>query len=189
MKLTNDQLSELLWQFSQEYVTAFQNTHQHFPVAELDEQWPSPCQLDVFKKEYIEWQPIKISNELSFDNLESALELDLHQDIKCYFTSIFSDSVHASHEEGELSLLFPWSEEDFARLQQNIIAHVLMKRQLKQTITIFFAVTDDDELLLSVNNDSGEVWVERVGCEPHKKLADSLSEFIQTLTPSIDIED
>ncbi len=188
MKLTNEQLSDYLWQFTQEYVSAFRNTHQHFPVIELDDEWPSPCQLDVFKEKYTEWQPVKISNKLDFDNVESALELDLHNDIKCYFTSLYSDSVHATHTEGELSLLFPWSEDDFARLQQNIIAHVLMKRQLKQTITIFFAVTDDDELLLSVNNATGEVWVERVGCDPHKKLADSLSEFIQSLKPSIDVE-
>jgi SecY interacting protein Syd len=46
-------------------------------------------------------------------------------------------------------------------------------------------VTDEEDIIISVNNSSGEVWVERVGCAPHKKLSDSLALFISQLTPNI----
>ena len=60
-----------------------------------------------------------------------------------------------------------------------------MKQKLKQPISIFFAVTDDEDFILSINNESGEVWVERVGCIPHKKVADNLTSFIATLEPYV----
>ena len=46
-------------------------------------------------------------------------------------------------------------------------------------------MTDDDDHIISLNNETGAVWVEKVGCEPHKKLAESLAEFIVQLTPRI----
>jgi len=39
--------------------------------------------------------------------------------------------------------------------------------------------------VLSIKNNSGEVWVERVGCEPHKKLANSITDYLKTITPYI----
>ena len=58
-----------------------------------------------------------------------------------------------------------------------------MKQKLKQAETVFFAVTDEEDMIISLDNSSGEVWVERVGCKPHKKLSDSLVDFISQLTP------
>ena len=58
-----------------------------------------------------------------------------------------------------------------------------MKQRLKQTETVFFAVTDEEDIIISIDNANGEVWVERVGCKPHKKLSDSLANFIEQLTP------
>lgn len=168
-----------------DYVEAFEAKYQHLPVTESDTDWPSACEIDAFGEGTITWQPSKINEALSFDNIEQALELSLHKDIKAFFTCFYSESVDFSCEEGNLSLLFPWSEKDFSRLQENIIGHLLMKQKLKQQETVFFALTDEDDLILSVINDTGEVWVERVGKAPHKKVANSLSEFLATLTPTI----
>jgi SecY interacting protein Syd len=60
-----------------------------------------------------------------------------------------------------------------------------MKKKLKQPLTLFFAITDDESMILSLDNENGEVWVEKVGCEAHKKVANSLIDFIQSLTPRI----
>ena len=60
-----------------------------------------------------------------------------------------------------------------------------MKTKLKQKLTVFFAITDDDDHIISLDNDDGSIWVEKVGSEPHKKLADTLAEFILQLTPRI----
>ncbi|MBL4940200.1 MAG: SecY-interacting protein [Colwellia sp.] len=188
----NESLAQILQQFSKKYIGQYQKIHGHLPIAEQDDKWLSPCEKhisgdDVLSKGQVFWQPITIETdqELNFDNVELALELNLHKDIKHYFTTLYSDNLDATCEEGELSLLFAWNKEDFQRLQENIIGHVLMKQRLKQGETIFFAVTDEEDMIVSIDNDTGSVWVERVGCDPHKKLADSLAQFITQLTPLI----
>ena len=50
-------------------------------------------------------------------------------------------------------------------------------------------MTDNEDHIISVDNDSGEVWVEKVGCEPHKKLADSIAEFMLQLSPKLPPKD
>jgi len=185
MKITNSDLSQCLIEFSQKFMEKHRSIHEQLPLTEVDEQWLSPCVQGKHNEQMDLWKPILITDDLSFSNVELALELSLHPDICQYFTTIYSDSINAYCSDGLLTLLFPWCEKDFSRLQENIIGHVLMKQKLKQTITIFFAVTDDEDTILSVNNDSGEVWVERIGCEPHKKAADSMKSFIHSLSPEV----
>ena len=60
-----------------------------------------------------------------------------------------------------------------------------MKKRLKQELTVFFAVTDEDDLILSFNNQTGEIWVEAIGCEPHKKMANNIDEFLASLTVNV----
>ena len=122
---------------------------------------------------------------MSFNNVEQALELNIHPSISCYYTTIYSETIDAKCDQGNLQLLFAWSRADFDRLQQNLIGHILMKQKLDQPVTLFFALTEHEDIMLSVDNQSGEVWVERVGCLPHKKIANSLTEFIATLSPDI----
>jgi SecY interacting protein Syd len=188
----NENLVQILQKFSEQYITDYQQTHGCLPCVEQDEEWPSLCEknateLNDLPQGQVYWQPITIdkNEELSFENFESALDFNLHNDIKTYFTLLYSESLEARCDEGELSLLFAWNKSDFERLQENLIGHILMKRRLKQQETIFFAVTDEEDMIISVDNASGAVWVERVGCKPHKLLSDSLAEFIAQLTPVI----
>ena len=189
---TKTNLVQTLQQFSKQFVSQHQDVHSHLPIIEHDKEWPSLCETvetehNALSKGQVFWQPVNIEGEqtLSFDNVESALEMTLHQDIKTYFTTFYSESLDATCEEGELSLLFAWNKDDFQRLQENLIGHILMKQRLKQEETVFFAVTDEEDMIISIDNETGNVWVERVGCEPHKKLADSLSQFISTLSPKV----
>jgi SecY interacting protein Syd len=185
----NLNVSKTVQQFAEQYVNNYQKIHGVLPQVKQDEQWPSPCEQNkVQNKALLDgnvfWQPANISNEqLSFDNVESALNVTLHEDIKSYFTSIYSESLEAQCDDGKLSLLFAWNEDDFQRLQENIIGHILMKQRLKQPITVFFAVTDEEDMIISFDNDSGAIWVERVGCKPHKKLTDSIVDFINMIEP------
>ncbi|MFT5815150.1 MAG: SecY interacting protein Syd [Psychroserpens sp.] len=185
MKISNYSLNELVWHFSQDYLQAYQHRFEHLPIIHKDEDWASPCEQGEYEEDFSLWHPIKVDEALTFDNVEAALEIKLHDEIKQYFTAIYSDSLDASFVEGDLSLLFAWNEKDFARLQENIIGHILMKTKLKQKLTIFFAITDDDDHIISLDNETGSVWVEKVGCDPHKKIADTLAEFISQLTPRI----
>jgi len=187
---TNEHLVQVLQQFSDRYISDYQQAHSCLPTVEQDAEWSSPCEQSTTEQSSLPqgevyWQPVAInkSEELSFDNVESALELTLHEDIKTYFTLFYSESLDAQCDEGKLSLLFAWNKNDFQRLQENLIGHILMKQRLKQKETIFFAVTDEEDMIISIDNANGSVWVERVGCKPHKQLSDSLTQFIGSLTP------
>jgi len=188
---TTISLSQTLQNFTGEYIDHYKTIHGGLPQIEHDQQWPSPCEQFENTEAgqtnlYVAWQPTLITDpSVNFDNVESALTLTLHADIKSYFSTLYSESLDAQFTEGKLSLLFAWSKEDFARLQENIIGHILMKQRLKQAETIFFAVTDEEDTIISVDNETGAVWVERVGREPHKKLTNSLSEFISQLSPQV----
>lgn len=175
-------LTENLIALSENYILAYQEKTGVLPLVEFDDDWRSPCEQERLD-DNVYWKPVKIEGDqtLSFDNVEQALNINLHDDIKTYFTTIYSESIDAVCEEGALSLLFAWNEDDFSRLQENIIGHVLMKQKLKQEVTLFFAVTDEEDIIISVLNETGEVWVERVGCKPHKKIANSLNDFIESL--------
>lgn len=185
MSWVNQTLVKKLNELTSHYVDAYVAQKEHLPLCDNDPEWPSLCEQGAHDQAFNYWKPIKAPEGLTFKNVEEALELELHADIKTYFTALFSDHLRVKCSEGELSLLFAWNNEDFERLQENFIGHVLMKQKLKQAITLFFAITDDDDYILSLNNETGEIWVERVGCEPHKKVANTLSEFIQELSPVI----
>jgi SecY interacting protein Syd len=192
MTSTNKTLAQALLNLSRDFSQQHNEQFGHLPIIERDVLWISPCELEAHDESHNYWQPVTVSKgqendkgseALSFENVESALNLELHQDIKTYFTTIFSGDIEAQSIDGQLSLLFAWNREDFDRLQENIIGHILMKQRLKQGETVFFAVTDEEDMIISIDNNNGEVWVERVGCKPHKKLSDSLEHFISQLTP------
>ena len=86
---------------------------------------------------------------------------------------------------GNLQLLLPWNQDDMVRLQQNLVGHVLMKRRLDQPETLFFAVTDEEDFILSVDNQSGEVVLEQVGLLPQEVLAPDLASFLASLEPVV----
>jgi len=187
MTSTNKKLSESLQAFAQDYITEYKNSYQTLPLTLLDKNDPSPCEQQIIisadTEDKVHWQPQIINDDISFTDVESALELTFHPDIKTYFSTLYSESMSATCDDGALSLLFAWNLDDFKRLQENLIGHVLMKQKLKQNITLFFGITDEEDMILSLMNDTGEIWVERVGCEPVKKIADSLADFIEQITP------
>ena len=158
-----------------------------FPVIEHDSNWPSPCEFTQDEKTH--WKPVSMKTHsdrtFSFANVEEALGLTINPQFDAFFTLYFADGINAHHENGQLQFLQAWSEEDFDRLQQNLIGHLLMKHKLKQPPTLFFAVTEEDDLNLVVNNETGEVCLEYVGKEPHKTVAADLASFITASTPQL----
>lgn len=153
------------------------------PLIEADSDWPSPCEVSVVNEEgLVQWQPSKIQEPLNFKNVGDALNITIHPDIEQYFCYLYSESIPAKSSHGHLELLFAWNKDDFDRLQQNLIGHMMMKQKLKQEITLFFAVTDEEDMNLVVKNSTGEVWVEPVGCEPKTMISASLAEFLDSLS-------
>lgn len=153
-------------------------------VVQFDPRWSSPTHTENAQEgEWVEWQPVIRQEAVSFDALEEALELAIHPDLKAYFAYLWSDNIKGKTKKGELDLLFPWNPEDFERLQQNLVGHVLMKRRLGQGVTLFFAVTDEEDFIITLDNTTGQVMLEQVGLEPTQSLASSLSDFIQSVQP------
>lgn len=153
---------------------------------EYDSDWPSECIKYLPEKEdLVTWKPIKQSQNNNFESMSNALELSIPQEFEVLFTRYWSEHLNAVSDQGKLTLLQVWNQDDFERLQQNLIGHVLMKRRLKQPETLFFAVTDQEDFIISLEHQSGHIVVEQVGKKPHLKLADSLIEFLNMLTPDV----
>lgn len=173
-----------LEEFVQKYLIAAK-TNPQMLVVDYDDDWPSDCYASSGSKgESVIWQPIKRSGLAHFNDLEKALEMEIHQDIVSYYSAYWSNNLSAQTNQGELQLLQPWNHDDFDRLQQNLVGHILMKRRLKQPDTLFFALTDADDFILTLDNASGEVMLEQVGLLPKEVLAPNLATFIQSLEPT-----
>lgn len=155
-------------------------------TVQYDSEWVSPChQMNADEGEWVTWQPVKQVQAQDFKGFEEALEIELNPDLKAYFSHLWSDNLNATTEKGGLQLLLPWNHDDFLRLQQNLVGHILMKRRLGQAETVFFAVTDEEDFIISVENKSGKVVLEQVGMVPKETLSDSLAEFLRELQPSL----
>ena len=144
----------------------------------------SPAQYGEVQNEQVAWWPEPQTAPLDFSAMEHGLELTLHPSIVAFYSALWGGELAVSHPRGNANLLLLWHHEDFVRLQQNIIGHVLMKRRLKQRETVFIAVTDEDDMMLSVLNATGEVYLEQTGREVNQLIAPDLLSLLRQLTPT-----
>ncbi|MBN1006821.1 SecY-interacting protein [Amphritea pacifica] len=176
------------------FVAAAINLHLRqtgrLPLTIYDPDWPSECHQQPSEPgQQTPWKPVLQSQSNNschdmLDRLEQALGYSIHEDLRLWYSRYWSDPLPATSEWGDLSLLFLWSEKDSERLRGNLIGHLLTKQKQKQPATLFFACTEPDgEKFLSINNQTGEIWLEQPGKQPIMKLADSLEAFLEKLTP------
>jgi len=153
----------------------------------FDPDWRSPCELDHRREEQgpqVGWCPTPQTTPMSFDGLANALEQAIHPDICAYFSQYWSGSLQTQAHEGHVSLIQLWNPEDFDRLIENLIGHSLVKKRRRVSFTVFFATTEEDsELFLSIDNLTGQVLLEHPGKPPLRTVANSVAEFLDTLTP------
>jgi len=173
-------------EFVQAYVT-FSNTENKGLLTEFDSEWPSPCLQsnadNMSSGDECTWQPQKRSLEANLSNLSSALEIAIPEDYERLFCRYVSLDLNAQHPRGPVTLLQIWSEQDFERFQKNLIAHVLMKRRLKLPDTLFFALTDQDDLIISLDVATQKVVLEPIGKAASETLSNNLTDFIAALKP------
>jgi SecY interacting protein Syd len=151
----------------------------------MDRAFPSPCyQGKAPDGEPIEWQPVQQDKAHDlFDRLGSALELTVHPSVQAYYSQYWSDPLLMGAPDGDLTLLFPWSEPDLERLRENLLGHVFSQMKRKQPVSFFFACTLPDDGILSIRNEDGSVWLEYPKKGSVRKIADDLASFLSTLTP------
>ncbi|RTE86983.1 MULTISPECIES: SecY-interacting protein [Gammaproteobacteria] len=154
------------------------------PVTDYVEEWEAPCYLKEHLEsgeEQIAWKWVKQQPKTDFANVEKALELEIDSQLQNFFATVWAGDIDVSFRDRALTLLQVQGPEDMERLQQNLIGHVMMKQRLKQPITWFIGLTDEDDLLLTVSQETGVVGLEYVGKEQHEVLSSDLPTFLKEL--------
>lgn len=167
-----------------QFVARYISMHEDALLTTYDANWPSECYAERKEDgENVHWKPVIQNDGNVFTNVEAALNITLNKAYCDFFTRYYSDNLPAIAPRGNCELLQAWNKDDFERLQQNTIGHLMMKARLKQAPTLFFAVTDEEDFILSVLNSTGEVVLEQVGQPPKEVIAPDLPTFIAGLTP------
>ncbi|WP_343464500.1 SecY-interacting protein [Pantoea sp.] len=176
------QTADALRQFTARFVQHWQQQTGRLPASTELYGVPSPCEVSSLD-DYVLWQPQPFSLPATLDAVERALDIQLQPDVSAFYTTQFAGDMPALHGERAITLLQAWSESDFTRLQENLIGHLVMKRRLKQSPTIFIATTASDEAIVALCNLSGEVILEQPGTKMRETLAPTLATFLDALQP------
>lgn len=173
-----------LWMFAQRFVSAWQDKYHSLPQSEAYLGLASDCIVQETDSIVI-WQPVQREVFAEFENVENGIGLCLHEDIKSFYATLYSGDMKGKFNGNTLDLIQIWNEEDWLRLQENILGHLLMQKRLKQNPTVFIASTLDDQHVISICNVTGAVFNERIGTDDRALLAPDLATFLTQLEPEI----
>lgn len=157
--------------------------------SEFDPTWRSPCEVGepLTQREIVAtpWRPCRRSSCDDFSALENALKTTIHPSVKEYYGAYWSGCLEATAPQGHVSLILLWNLEDRDRLIENCIGHALTQRKRRAPLSVFFACTEPhSRLFLTINNDTGEVQLEKPAYKPLRTIARSLAEFLRLLIPA-----
>lgn len=165
------------------YLNLYTDEKPALPHAKFQTSWPSECVIESGKAEgdYY-WKPKKREANFSFSDLEESFELSFHQDIHDFYGTFWSNGIAVERDDINFSLIQIWNSEDEAQLKENMLGHVFAKIKSKLPITFFIGCTFGDEII-ALDNETGEIILEKPGYKGHKVLAKSLASFLVSLNP------
>lgn len=180
------QTIQALGEFTARYLQHWQQNSQSLPASEALYGIPSPCiEQTVAGKVY--WRPKPFINNEGLSAVSRGIDLIIQPSVSAFYTTQLAGDMQARLADRFISLLQVWSEDDFQRLQQNLLGHLLMKCRFKQSPTLFIATTDNPDELISVDNLTGQVLLERPARRLHQQvLASTIAELLSALVPSTD---
>lgn len=177
-------VTHALREFTQRYVELWQKERGHAPASRELHGVPSPCIEENSDNEVL-WLPRPFTPAATLEKVENALELRLQPDAHSFYTQQYAGDMGAIFGEHRLSLLQVWSEDDFMRLQENLIGHLVTQKRLRLSPTLFLATTEAEMTLISLCNVSGNVVLEQLGSDKHRLLAATLGNFLDALRPTL----
>ncbi|PHM73214.1 SecY-interacting protein [Xenorhabdus kozodoii] len=175
-------LTEALSDFTRRYVELWQEKTGLPPASRELYGIPSPC-LERTGEDVVHWLPRPFSAEEKLSKVETALAIRLQDVIHDYYVMQFAGDMTASLDGLSFSLIQVWSEDDFIRLQENLIGHLVTQKRLKLSPTVFIGTTDTDMGLISVCNLTGNVLLEQFGRHERKTLSTDLASFLTAINP------
>lgn len=177
-----EETSQALSDFTGRYCDHWQQQVGHAPASQDLYGIPSPCVINTLDDE-VWWQPQPFTLAKNLDAVERALDITLQPSVVAFYTAQFAGDMTGTYSGKTLSLIQAWSEDDFLRVQENLIGHLVMKRRLKHSPTLFIATTDSELEVISVCNLSGEVILEQLGTQKREVIAACLKTFLIFLQP------
>lgn len=175
-----EETTRALTEFTRKYCDSWSRECGHSPASSELLGVPSPC-IQQTTADQVYWLPQPFTLAQNLEAVERAIELRLQPSVTAWYSSQFAGDMTATFGSTACTLLQTWSEEDFLRVQENLIGHLVMKRRLKQSPTLFIATTESELEVISVCNLSGEVILEQLGTQKRSVLAPDLQQFIEAL--------
>ncbi|ELZ5938547.1 SecY-interacting protein [Providencia sp. 21OH12SH02B-Prov] len=182
----NITVSEALTQFTEQYVSKWM-AQTGLPPASSDLYGiPSPCIVRTGEN-WVYWEPQSFSlQDKNLNKVATALDIELQPMIHPFYTTQLAGDMKAQFQGHTLNLVQVWNEDDFIRLQENLIGHLVTQKRLKLSPTLFIATLESDLEMISLCNLTGEIILEKFGSKEKQVLAPDLIHFIQQLSPVVE---
>lgn len=168
--------------FTSRYCEAWHQKNETWPQGEDLYGVPSPCIITSLDEKVL-WQPQPFTLEQNVNAVERAMDIVVQPAVHAFYTTQFAGDMRARFASETLTLLQTWSEDDFQRVQENLIGHLVTQKRLKLAPTLFIATLDSELDVIAVCNLNGEVIKETLGTRKRDVLAPSLAEFLTQLEP------
>lgn len=181
-----ENISTELASFTQKYVDLWQDKSGFPPASHELYGVPSPC-ISRTGEDIVYWLPQPFTGTDKLTNVEKAMGIVIRPELHDYFSTQYAGDMQVRFNNIVFSLIQVWSEDDFIRLQENIIGHLVTQKRLKLTPTVFIGTTDSEQEIISVCNISGEVILELFGQKKREVLSKNLSTFLAELTPIFEL--
>ncbi|SFR18865.1 MULTISPECIES: SecY-interacting protein [unclassified Enterobacter] len=168
--------------FTTRFCDAWHEQHQSWPQSEELYGVPSPCVISSTQNSVL-WQPQPFDAAPGVNAVERALDIVIQPAVHAFYSTQFAGDMPARFGDLSLTLLQTWSADDFQRVQENLIGHLVTQKRLKLSPTLFIATLDSELDVISVCNLTGDVVKETLGTRNRTVLASSVGEFLNQLKP------